>query len=196
MYSLIWKQTENPPPSPNIQNKNALPQTSISGLSDSFPLTHSNFAGYALSWLFIASNPKIYWEWSGSVDCQYPCSLVFRPENPPPPLLWRPPPPHLGRDRGWTWRGDILTVLLVYLACEQRTVEGYLYRLSCFEIWFFSNCSVKQPSGYLCLDWIGIGFCEWALTESERIITIIHHLSSPQSSPLRNLSTLSTLGWK
>ncbi len=50
---------------------------------------------------------------------------------------------------------------------ERRTVKRYI---SCFELWFFGNCSVKQPSGWFCLGLLWIN-----LTENENH----HHYSSP-----------------
>ncbi len=108
--------------------------------------------------LFIASNPK--WEW----------------ESPPP----SPPP--------WNMIGDEMemTVLLVYLAPWAERSSDFR-GLSCFELWFFNICSVKQPSSQFCLVLIGIGFCETVLMENKN-----HH----NSSILRNLTTLPTPEWE
>ncbi len=137
--------------SPNIQNKNALPQTSISGLSNSFPLTHTSFAGYALSWLFIASNPKIYWEWS--VDCQYP-AWYSDLRTPPPPSVATPPPPHVGRDREWIWRWDILTITLVYLVMWAE--DGRAMPIDNHVLSFDSSVTVLRSNQVVRFAWIGL----------------------------------------
>ncbi len=82
-----------------------------------------------------------------SVSC-----LLFRIENLHPPLCGNPSP-HLIRDRIWKWWSENLTVSLTYLAAWAKD-----QRASTCELWFFYNCSEKQPRavGFAWI-WIGIG---------------------------------------
>ncbi len=90
-----------------------------------------------------------------------------------PPFMWQPPPPP---PREWKCWSDNLSVLLVYLATWAEDSQQYL-RASIFDLWDFSNCSEKQPSGllFLVLGWhsLFVNKCSRTLHHN-----YFHHLSS------------------
>ncbi len=94
----------------------------------------------------------------------------------PPPFLWQSP--SVERDREWKWWWNNLTVSLVYLAVWAEDGQAIPQERLCFELWFFSNCSAKQPSGqfYLDLDW---HWLLWINAHGNGILNIFHRLSTP-----------------
>ncbi len=61
---------------------------------------------------------------------------------------------------------------------------------------FDSSVTILQSQWVVSFAWIGLALAFVNKGSRMRIITISHHLSSPQSSTSRNLTTFSTLEWK
>ncbi len=143
-----------------------------------------SFAGY--------SSHLESWLVDGMVGCGWPLvsSFSFRPENPPF-CSNPPPPPPKECDRVWKrWSDNHLSIW----PCGQRMVKRYPRESIC-ELWFFSNCSQKQPSSRFCLDldWHSL---LWRSAHRYGIITIFITYHHNQSSALRNLTICSNLEWK
>ncbi len=98
-------------------------------------------------------------------------SLVFWLANPPPPSV---APPHVGRDRGWIWRWNILTITLVYLAMWAE--DGRAMPIDYQVLSFDSSVTVLRSNRVISYAWIGLALAfVRKVRESSPLFIIYHH---------------------